>query len=61
MRTCPDCGAHYQGNDPIEALSWYADHSTQHNPSPGQWANAYMMMRDAKERAKPRRGAEPED
>lgn len=50
-RRCPDCDWKTVGTMP-ENLKAYADHSTVHNPSPAQWANAYELMQAAKEAKK---------
>ncbi len=51
-RVCLECGAEFESDEKETALAKYADHSTQHNPTPEQWANAYEMIQRGKEKAK---------
>lgn len=51
-RKCLVCGAEFESNEKESALAQYADHSTEHNPTPEQWANAYEIIQANKEKAK---------
>jgi hypothetical protein len=51
-RTCKVCGAVFETNENETALVQFAEHSTIHNPRPEQWAKAYDLMQEAREKAK---------
>ncbi len=51
-RKCLECGAEFESDEKESALVKFSDHSTQHNPTPEQWANAYEIMQQSKERTK---------
>lgn len=47
-RVCLDCGREFEKAD----IFGHADHMATHNPSGAQWANAYQMIQQGKDRAK---------
>jgi len=51
-RKCLECGAEFESTAEESALQQFADHSTVHNPTPEQWANAYEIIQASKERSK---------
>jgi hypothetical protein len=53
-RKCLECGAEFESNEKESALVQFADHSTIHNPTPEQWAEAYERIQAGKERVKER-------
>jgi hypothetical protein len=51
-RECKVCGAEFFSGKEAMALEQYADHSSEHNPTPGQWAEAHRSIQRGKERKK---------
>jgi hypothetical protein len=57
-RTCGVCGKKFQDREArgvqlaMTALDQFADHMTDHNPSPAQWGTAHDRIQAVKERAK---------
>ena len=51
-RKCVVCGMEFETDEKGSALAQYADHSIIHNPTPGQWTEAYEKIQAGKERAK---------
>jgi hypothetical protein len=55
-RICPQCP------DLVFAtLDEHADHLATHNASPAQWADAYKIIQQSRERAKKREAAESKE
>ena len=50
--TCPTCGLKVDITDQEE--HGRIVHLMEHNPTPGQWSEAYAMIQQGKERAKAR-------
>jgi 3-hydroxy-3-methylglutaryl CoA synthase len=61
MRKCKECGAEFRETKDKTELAQFADHSVIHQPTPGQWTDAYNMIQDGKERAKAKAKAEVPD
>lgn len=57
-RKCLTCGAVFEEipatkeRGVITALQQFADHITIHQPTPEQWAHAYDLIQEAKEKKK---------
>jgi len=55
-RVCRECGAEFWtetvGGERRTALEQYADHSTEHQPTVAQWAEAYSRIQEGKRKAK---------
>lgn len=44
-RECKECGAVFETTKELSALEQFTDHLTEHQPTPGQWAEAYSKIR----------------
>lgn len=59
-RVCGVCGEIFEstlsprGEVMVAALEKFSDHQTEHNPSPGQWAEAHSRIQQGKEQSKGR-------
>jgi hypothetical protein len=55
-RICRECGAEFrmrsEDGRTIPALEQFSDHLTTHQPTPGQWTEAYNKIREGREREK---------
>ena len=57
-RECGVCGARFEdtlspkGDVLVPALEKFSDHQAEHNPTPGQWAEAHSRILAGNERAK---------
>ena len=49
-RKCMECGAEFETNENETALAQYADHSTIHQPTAGQWTEAYNRIRESQQK-----------
>lgn len=43
-RQCTECGEEFTTSPEAMALEKFADHLTIHQPTVGQWSNAYSIM-----------------
>jgi hypothetical protein len=51
-RKCHLCGAEFRTNEQASALEQYSDHTTLHNPTGAEWAEAYRRIQAAREKPK---------
>jgi hypothetical protein len=51
-RVCGVCGEVFQHSKDKAALDLFADHQTEHNPSPAQWGEAHRRIQIGKDAAK---------
>lgn len=43
-RTCLECGDEFSSTSESSALEKFSDHLAMHQPTVGQWSNAYTMI-----------------
>lgn len=51
-RVCGQCGAEFRDRKDSPMLEQFSEHQTEHNASPGQWAEAHSRIEAAKNRRK---------
>ena len=52
MRICKECGMRFEDTKEKKELEQFCDHVIIHQPTPGQWTEAYKMIQEGRERAK---------